>query len=260
MNTIAITGASSGLGWQLALGLADKGKKLLLFGRDEGRLSQLKALVEAKGASCEICDADLLHPQGVQRAISAIQVFRPSLLVHSAGMGRYGHFCDLEYQASSDIIRLNVLSVMEITHAWANLVKQEKMERPKVIFIASVAAFLPIPSSNAYGASKACLVSFAEALRVEEEGKIDVLTVCPGYFATNFQRRASLAPLGDPSTEGARVVAEKIIKAIHKKGVYTPFPWSWIVPLRKLFPKSFLMRLLEKLLLRRMQQVMKKSD
>jgi uncharacterized protein len=249
-NTIAITGASSGLGWQLALGLAEKGKKLLLFGRDESRLSQLKSLVEKKGASCEVCVADLLTQDGVNNAILRIESFCPSLLVHSAGFGRYGHFCDIECQASCDIIRLNVLSVMQITHAWANFVKSSAIENPKVIFIASAAAFLPIPCSSAYAASKACLLSFAEAFRFEEKGNIDVLTVCPGHFATNFQRRATLTPLGSPSTEEARVVAEQIIKRIGKKGVYTPFPWNWILPLRKLVPKTFLMKVLEKQLFR----------
>jgi len=251
---IAITGASSGLGWQMALGLAERGKKLLLFGRDESRLAQLKALVEAKQAVCEVCAADLLTQEGVQTTISAIQSFCPSLLVHSAGIGRYGHFCDVESQAACDIIRLNVLSVMQITHAWANLVKRGTPEHPKVIFIASAAAFLPIPSSAAYAASKACLLSFAEAFRYEEQGKIDVLTVCPGAFATNFQKRALLAPLEGPTTDEARVVAGKIINAIHKKGVYIPSPWNWILPLRKLFPKSFLMRVLEKYLLVKMQK------
>lgn len=252
MNTIAITGASSGLGWQLSVGLAAKGKKLLLFGRDEARLLELKALVESKGAFCQIVSAELLSREGIEEAISALKTFSPSLLIHSAGLGRYGHFSQVPVKASLDIMRLNVLAVMELTHAWINHIKEKIVYRPKVVFIASSAAFLPIPGMTAYAASKSCLLSFAEGLRFEEKGKIDVLTVCPGQFATNFQKRAAGKPLGEPSTEEARVVAEKIISSLHKTGVYTPFPWNWILPLRKLIPQKLLMSFLEKRLLAKM--------
>lgn len=244
---IAVTGASSGLGWQLALGLADKGKELLLFGRDFSRLSQLKVLVESRGAITQLCVADLLHRDGIGQTIAALAEFRPELLVQCAGIGRYGHFCDVEVEASLDILRLNVLAVMETTHAWATCMKRDGSQiTPKVVFISSSAAFLPMPGMSAYAASKACLLSFAEGLRFEEEGKIDVLTVCPGHFATNFQKRAALLPLGEPSTEEARHVAEQIIKALHKKGVYIPFPWNCLLFLKRFIPKRFLMKLIEK--------------
>ena len=250
-KTIAITGASSGLGWQLALGLADKQKKLLLFGRERSRLSELKELVEARGAFCEICCTDLLSPEGVQATIAAIEAFSPALLVHSAGVGRYGHFSKVSIDASCDVMRLNVLSVMEITHAWTNMVKRKAIECPKVLFIASAAAFLPFPGMAVYAASKSCLLSFAEAFRYEEQGKIAVLTVCPGRFKTNFQKRASLSPLGGPSTDEAYAVSEKIIRSLHKNGVYTPFPWNLLLLLRRVLPKSLCMRFLEKRLLTR---------
>lgn len=250
-KTIAITGASSGLGWQLALELASKENKLLLLGRERSRLAQLKELVTAKGAFCEICSTDLLSPSGVEEAIAAIEAFGPALLVHSAGVGRYGHFSQVPIGASCDVIRLNVLSIMEITHAWANMVRRTGIERPKVLFIASAAAFLPFPGMAVYAASKSCLLSFAEAFRYEERGRIDVLTVCPGHFKTNFQKRAALSPLGDPATEEALCIAKKIIRRVHKNGVYTPFPWNVLLLLRKLLPKSWYMNFLEKRLLTR---------
>lgn len=244
---IAITGASSGLGWQLALGLSRMGNELLLFGRDLSRLNQLKDLVEGKKALCTLCAADLLKQEGVDTTIRALEDFCPELLIQCAGVGLYGCFSDVESQASLDILRLNVLAVMETTHAWVNWMKQHPVKTvPQVVFIASAAAFLPMPGMASYAASKGCLLQFAEALRFEEEGKIHVLTVCPGPFETNFQKRAGLFPLESPSTDQAKKIAGKIIKNLHKTGVYVLFPWNFILPLRKILPKRFLMKAIEK--------------
>ena len=241
---VAITGASSGLGWYLALGLATQKNHLLLFGRDFSNLIELKGLVEKKGALCEVCVTDLLCKEGIEKTISALTTFCPELYIQCAGIGRYGYFCDVEKESSIDIMRLNVLAVMETTHAWANAMKKEG-RRAKVVFISSTAAFLPMPGMAVYGASKACLLHFAEGLRYEEKGTIDVLTVCPGYFATNFQRRAACAPLVTSHTHEAKLVANKIIASLHRTGIYIPFPWNWILPLRRLIPERILMKFIK---------------
>ena len=249
-HRILITGASSGLGWALAVELARPGVELFLSGRDQERLSQLAHLVQERGAAAHICVSDLSTVSGRQQLIDVIEREVPDLLINNAGVGSYGLFVDTELEQSEQIIQVNVMALMAITYAWSRaLISRSKSG--KVIFVSSSAALLPCPGMAAYAASKAFLNSFAEALRFELKDRgIAVLTVCPGYFTTNFQRRASGRSLVDPSSPAAFRVARQVVRVIEKEGVCVLRPWRWLLTLRWLFPHSIVMNYIRRRSLR----------
>jgi short-subunit dehydrogenase len=244
-SRILITGASSGLGWALAVELARPGTVLMLSGRDEKRLSQLAVLVQERGATALVCAADLSSQHGQEGLIEIIDREAPDLLIHSAGLGAYGRFVDTELERSLEIIQVNVLAIVALTHAWCRRLMKACLPG-KVIVISSIAGFLPIPSMATYAASKACLTNLAEGLRFELKASgIKVLTVCPGHFATNFQLRAAGRTVTDPASPAAFKVARAIIRVMDREGIYVPMPWKALLPLRWFIPTRWLMSFLE---------------
>ena len=243
---ILITGASSGLGWALSLQMAKPGITLWLSGRDVERLDTLAKLVQERGATAHICQADLSTENGVQQLQSIIEQELPDLLIHNAGLGAYGRFVETSIDRSLEIMQVNVMAIMKLTHTWCRTLLNKKMSG-KVVFVSSIAALFPTPGMTVYGASKACLSGFAEGLRFElRDSGIRVLTVCPGHFATNFQRRAAGKSLGAPASDEAVAMARDILRVLDREGVYIPMKWKIVLPLARLLPKRWIMTQLER--------------
>jgi short-subunit dehydrogenase len=223
------------------------------MGRDALCLEDVGRKVESTGAKVTLVQGDLLLEEDRKRAIEYVKTYLPDLLFLNAGMGCYGRFVQTPLVASEAIISLNVGAIMGFSHAWCEAMLFAKKEG-KVIFIASAAAFCPFPGNAVYAASKAFMVSFAEALRFElRSTKLDVLTICPGQFTTCFQQRAAgAAPFLVDEAEANRLAC-KIIKKLGRRGVYMPFPWRWLLALRFIFPKRWLMSILEHTVLSRKQ-------
>lgn len=248
---VLITGASSGLGWALAEELASPGKILFLTGRDGGRLDRIAHIAEQKGARAQVCVADLGRPEGQQRLTELVDRELPDLLIHNAGVGMYGRFADVDCEQSEQVMQVNVMTVLSVTHAWCRAL-QRASKPGKIVFISSAAAFLPCPGMTVYGASKAWVNSFAEGLRWELRGSgISVLTICPGHFVTNFQRRAAGQPLATPASSAAAGVARDVIRVLDREGVYVPLRWRLLLSLRRFVPDRLLMRYFEANVLRR---------
>jgi short-subunit dehydrogenase len=249
MKTVMITGASSGLGWELSLTFAKPSVKVIVSGRNRERLLQLQQRIEEKGGCAEVFVCDLLTKDGQEEFVTLLEKTPCELLVLNAGIGRYGRFSDVPIEDSKNILALNVETQMTLAHAWCRTSK-----KGKIVFIASIAAFFPCPGMITYAASKACIVSFAEGLRYELRGTNQkVLTVCPGQFRSHFQESAALKPLSqEPSSREAASLARKIVRAIERKeGIYTPWPWKGLLMLRRLIPQRLVMPFLEKKLLGR---------
>ena len=252
-SCICITGASSGLGRSLALLLAQPGRHLILMGRDAPHLEEVRRKAESAGAIVTAIQGDLLLEMDRQKAIEHIKTYLPDLLFLNAGMGCYGQFVQTPLASSKAIVTLNVNAVMDFSHAWCEAMIAAK-KRGKVIFIASAAAFYPFPGNAVYAASKAFMVSFAEALRFELRATtIDVLTVCPGQFATRFQQRASGVTSFSVDEAEANRMACKIVRALRCSGVYIPLPWRWLLTLRFISSPKWLMSILERTVLSRKQ-------
>jgi len=193
LNQFAVvTGASSGIGLELAKQFANHGFDLLVTAESESiehRAVELRAL----GARVTSVRADLRTHEGVEKLWSAIEAEgRPlDAIAINAGVGVGGAFADNDLQRELDLIRLNVISVVHL----AKRVVQDMMKRNegRILFTASIAAEMPGPFEAVYAASKAFVLSFAEAIRNElKDTRITVTALQPGATETNFFHRAGM--------------------------------------------------------------------
>jgi uncharacterized protein len=192
MNTspevVLVTGASSGIGWELAKCFAADKSNLVLVARNRDALEKLSAeLQAAHGIKVHILAADLSRtetPQRIFQELSA-QNITVDVLVNNAGFGLHGEFVHLPLPGQLDIIHVNITALTELTGLFLPGMIQRR--RGGILNVGSVAGFLPGPNMAVYYASKAFVLSFTEALAEETSGtglKISVL--CPGPTESNF--------------------------------------------------------------------------
>ncbi len=188
-RTALVTGGSNGIGEQLARQLADRGAHLVLAARRTDRLAALKAdigrahpdlTVTVIGVDLAAADAALALADQVTEAGIVID-----LLVNNAGVGSHDQFVDEDRNALARQIQLNVGSLVALTSQF--LPGMISRHAGGVINVASTAAFQPVPTMAVYGATKAFVLSFTEALWGETRGTgVRVLTLCPGATETAF--------------------------------------------------------------------------
>lgn len=189
-----ITGASSGIGADLARELAGRGHGVVLVARRRDRLEALaQELRDAYGVRAEAVPCDLTDPQdraSLPDRVDALGL-RVEILVNNAGYGSSGRFstCDIEREVG--MVRLNCEAVVALTGAYA--VQFERDRRGAILIVASSAGTQPIPRQATYAASKAFALSFGEALHMEMKGLgVAVTTLCPGPVDTEFAGQAGL--------------------------------------------------------------------
>jgi short-subunit dehydrogenase len=180
-----ITGASSGLGAVFAERLARRGLVLLLTGRDVGRLAAVRRRVgrDVPGARIEVVVADLATADGVAVVVEEVAGRDVELLVNNAGFGTYGRFGDVPSGREAGVVAVDVAAVVQLTHAL--LPPMIERGRGGVINVASTISFQPAPYQAVYGASKAFVLSFSQALW-EETRSVTVTALCPGATRTGF--------------------------------------------------------------------------
>jgi short-subunit dehydrogenase len=189
-----VTGASSGIGESLARLLAERGHDLVLVARDRGRLEVLaKELEGAFHASAQVLPADLTDAD--QLAMVEARCHDRSapvdVLVNNAGFGTFGPLHTLDVDTEAREIQLNVVALVRLTHAAAT----EMVERGAggILNVSSLAGFQPGPSNATYGATKAFITSFTEAVHEELRGSgVSVTVLCPGFTRTGFQAAANV--------------------------------------------------------------------
>lgn len=187
-KTALITGASSGIGEVFAQRLAAQGTNLVLVARSEDKLQRLATqLQQQHGIQVDVIAIDLSCADAAQYLSDEIRQhgLAVDMLINNAGFGTYGQFDELPLERQRDEVLLNVLAVVELTHRFlpAMVAKGDGA----VINVASTAAFQPIPSMAVYGATKAFVLSFSEALWAEyRERGVRVLALCPGPTETPF--------------------------------------------------------------------------
>jgi short-subunit dehydrogenase len=183
-----ITGASSGIGAAFARALAARGTHLILVARSETKLRDLAAVLAAQHAiRAEVFPCDLSRPEAGQQVFAAIQQrgLSVDLLINNAGFATYGAFDGLDAAREQQEILLNVAAVVDLTHRF--LPAMLARGQGAIVNVASTSAFQPTPYMAVYGASKAFVLSFSEALWAEYRGKgIRVLALCPGPTSTDF--------------------------------------------------------------------------
>jgi short-subunit dehydrogenase len=187
-----VTGASSGIGLELARQLAGAGFNIIINGRDEEKLIALKTeITSTHTVEVVTVAADLSIEPGIQSIIDATKDLDIGLLIHSAGFGTSGLFAELNPEQEINMLRVNVEAVISLTHHFIQRCKQKR--KAGIVFLSSLVAFQGVPYSANYAATKAYIQSFAEALSVELQGfSIDVLAVAPGPVNSGFGARADM--------------------------------------------------------------------
>lgn len=191
---VLVTGASSGIGRELARCAAADGFDTVLVARREGALRSLaEELTAAYGGAHHVLPADLGRAGAPADLVAALErrSLAPQVLVNNAGIGSYGPFADQSLESQLVLVQLNVTTLVELTHRLLPTLVASGWGR--VLNVASTAAFQPGPLMATYYASKAFVLSFSEALHDELRGTgVAVTALCPGPVNTEFQRVAGL--------------------------------------------------------------------
>jgi len=187
-ETTLITGASSGIGYEMALLLAEKKHNLVLTGRNTQRLNNLKTIIKEKHKInvwiiikdlTKVYSAKELYDEIITKNIKVTQ------LINNAGFGDYGFFSDSDLSKALQMIQLNISSLVSLTHYFLN--DMQKKNYGKILNVGSILSYFPMPRYTVYAASKSFVLSFSEALSKElEHTNISVTCLCPGPTKTNF--------------------------------------------------------------------------
>ncbi|MFL5784191.1 MAG: SDR family NAD(P)-dependent oxidoreductase [Bacteriovoracaceae bacterium] len=188
-----VTGASSGIGLELAKQFAEHGFDLLITARDSD-LEGPREILNELGADVSIFHADLSRGDGVEALYKEIKkMSRPlEAAAINAGFGSGGPFVETDLRNELELIRLNCMSAIHLTKRI--LPEMIKNGSGRILFTSSISAITPVPFEAVYAASKAFLFSFAESLRNElKDTGVSVTALLPGPTNTNFFRRAGLS-------------------------------------------------------------------
>jgi len=192
-KTALITGASFGIGLELARIFAREGHNLVLVARSADKLRQLASELEkAHGTRSLILATDLTEPGAAAYVLDQTTRanIRVDVLVNNAGFGQYGLFADNDLEECLRQIQLNVTTLTHLTRLYLPGMIERK--EGSILNVASTAAFQPGPLMAVYFATKAYVLHFSEALANElEDTGVTVTCLCPGATATEFHKRAN---------------------------------------------------------------------
>ena len=238
-NLALVTGASGGIGLELARIHAKSGGDLLIVSRNRESLESVKTELENDhGVTVTVYAADLTSDDAPQEIYDFVkgQGIEVDVLINNAGFGGYGKFHERSWSKEQSMINLNVTALCELTHLFVQDMVERK--RGKILNVASTAGFLPGPLMAVYYATKAFVVSFSQA--IAEELKSDGITVtalCPGPVETGF---ADVADLNGAdafkNAASAQYVARVGYKAMTKGKLIAIDDWklslmiNWLLP------------------------------
>jgi len=216
-----ITGASSGIGTCFARSFAARGHNLVLVARSKDKLDALAAELRVPhGVEVMTLSSDLSETGAATQVATFLrdQRIEVDVLVNNAGFGARGEFWNLPLDRQSQMVRLNVETLMELTH----LLLQPMIARRHgaVINVSSTAGFQPVPWTTVYAATKAFVTSFSLALAEEvREHGIAVVTLCPGGTRTNFLEASQYGQRTIPGgLQSPEEVVESALKALDAGG------------------------------------------
>lgn len=193
METVLITGASSGIGLELAKIFAAHKYNLILVARREELLRKIAQELASQDVQVNIIPSDLSDVAASQKLFDEVQNRRlpVDILVNNAGFGLEGPFRETKWEKEDEMIRLNILTLTGLTKYFMHpMIERGK---GKILNVASTAAFLPGPYMSVYYASKAYVLSFSKALAYElKDIGVTVSVLCPGPTKTEFQDRAGV--------------------------------------------------------------------
>jgi hypothetical protein len=211
-----VTGASAGIGLELAKLLAANGANLVLAARCTDRLQQIaKDLKSAHNVSVEVFSADLTQPEASTQiyAFTATKKIEVEFLVNNAGFGAFGYAHEIPAGKMLDMIQVNCSAVVHLTRLYAPAMVARR--HGDILIVASLAAFQPVPFNSVYAATKAFDLLFAEGIAEElRPSGVNVCALCPGSTTTEFQKVADQPDRVFKSAETAEKVARVGLQAI----------------------------------------------
>jgi short-subunit dehydrogenase len=251
--TALITGASSGIGLELAKLFARDGFNLVLIAR---RYDRLKAIADdlekTHNIQVKYCAKDLAVSSAADEILQSInsEMLNIDVLINNAGFGWHGEFAKMDLADALEMIQVNITSLTHLTRLLLPEMIQRK--RGKILNVASTAAFQPGPLMATYYASKAYVLNFSLALSEELQGTgITVTALCPGPTSTGFGQRAGFTNekiLGGILSMDASKVALRGYKGLMKgKKIVIPGWKNWIgVQIVRLLPRTLPGKLIKK--------------
>jgi len=220
-EVVLITGASSGIGRELARLFAADGSELILTARREDRLHELAAeLHQQHGTVSTVIPLDLAAPGAAQQLFNHVSAAgkQVDLLINNAGFGQMGPFIQIPLSRQLSMIQLNVAALVELTYLF--LPEMLSRKRGAILNLASTASFQPGPNVNVYYATKAFVLSFSEALWKELQGTgVCVSCLCPGPTRTEFGDQSAMhdTPVFKHNAMRVEDVARAGYRAVRKR-------------------------------------------
>jgi short-subunit dehydrogenase len=251
-----ITGASAGIGTELARIFASNGHRVALVARRAERLTKLADEITAAGGAAPIvipCDLELADAgEKIAAALDAAGV-ELEYLVNNAGFGVFGNAIERDRAEQLGIIAVNIRTLTDLSLRFSD---QLIRNRGGILNVSSIAGFLPGPGMAVYYASKAYVLSFSEALRRElAPHGVRVTTLCPGPVPSEFQARAGFVPgvdsmiLNVSPAEVARQAYRGLMA--NKRAVLPGFGIKMVPFLLRLFPRGFILAAVGRLQLKK---------
>ncbi|MDJ0519151.1 MAG: SDR family oxidoreductase [Trichodesmium sp. MO_231.B1] len=255
MKTALITGASSGIGETFAQELAVRKTNLVLVARSEDKLQKLANKLHTQyQIQTDVIVQDLTSPAATKSVFEVVlqKELTIDLLVNNAGFGDYGNFAERSLEKQINMIQLNITALVELTHLFLPGMQQRKSGG--IINVASIGGFQPLPYMSVYGATKAFVLSFSEALWAEnQDSGVKILALCPGPTESDFFQRAEFpTSTGETSKQkltSAQEVVQDALQALEKKQsniVTGGLLNQVIVNTSRFFPRETLASLVEK--------------
>lgn len=241
-----VTGASSGIGLELAERLAECGLNLVLSAR---RLAELQAVADrlttTYGITTRVVATDVSEPEGNQAIIDATQDLAVGLLIVSAGYGTSGLFTASSLPEEINMLRVNCEALLTLTHHYGQRFVRNK--RGGIILMSSLVGFQGVPYAAHYAATKAYVQSLAEALAVELRPLgVDVLAAAPGPVVSGFGQRARMQM--NMALTPAQV-GVPILKALGRKSTVLPgFLTKLLVGSLRTVPRWAKVRIMEQVM------------
>jgi len=241
-----ITGASAGIGTELARVFAANGHRVALTARRADRLTALAGEITAAGGAAPLLiPCDLQAPDACDKIAAAIGAAGADVeyVVNNAGYGVFGRAIEMDRAAQLGIIAVNIRTLTDLSLRFSDgLIRN----RGGILNVGSIAGFLPGPGMAVYYASKAFVLSFTEALRAElAPHGVRVTVLCPGPVPTEFQERAGFKPGFDSAVlnVSAADVAKQAYRGLmtNRRIVLPGFGIKMVPPMLRLFPRAFIL-------------------
>ena len=214
-NYTLITGASTGIGYELAKLFAKDRHNLILVARDEGKLEAAKNELSKYNVEVKILSLDLSKSEDIQGLFNYVEMnkLNVDILVNNAGIGTFGDFIEIEWVKEEALIDINIKVLTKLTKYF--LPKIIECKNGGILNVASTAAFCSGPRMAAYYASKAYVLNLTEAIYEEcKDSGIRISCLCPGPVKTTFQDKAGIKK--SESTKKYLMDAEEVAKVSYK--------------------------------------------